>query len=736
MKYYWMLLLLLIFLSFSTAIATSNDGTPSLLNDLQHTISYVKPEEEQPFAFDAVFGDNMVLQRSPSKAAVYGFLGPNYCQAVQVSLYDTHSLLYTETAVINVTKQPFGPNFGVRPCSEENCPPYGMKTFNPWNEPLPTWKALLRPTPPGGNYTIVAKCTTTEPSSSSQIMITNITFGDVWYCSGQSNMWLPMENSFSRNVTRDAILLDGKYKNLRIMAGSSGNHPYGSGGVWNPGYGAKGGTNPWMTARQAVVDNRLFQFGAACWYFGQRLAELGVNDIPIGLTNTAIGGQRIEEFMNNSTINTCQNRSGVNVMYFDAELFARQVLPFVDMTVKGWVWYQGENNMGGTKGNSAANVGYGCEMRELIQGWRRVWSETPGTTPDNAPFGVVTLASSGSEGGPNMGAMRQAQTANYGVLPVPSLPSTFLAQAYDLDDEWGPAVGPCFEEWSCCDYKHIHFNSTTCNATLAKRCQNACASTYTPDRGGIHPRNKKLVGDRLGTAAFNTVYGGTGPITGPTLLSCSLDENSLWIRFHPELLRSDSLVVNKFPPLYQLPHARGRLAGGSQLWVQTDSDQFCMEPLSYPAPNNSPDEKFETPMEQYCPTWAGGSPTNNSTTTLDGGWIMLNYTLVSSTSIMIQVDLSPLQGKAPTAVRYAWGIIDCCDYSDPDLFVTHGCIANCPIMSTSNLPANPFQAKIDVAGECQCIYPQICSSSSSSSSSQSLQLDNITNTNGDEEIGI
>ena len=42
-----------------------------------------------------------------------------------------------------------------------------------------------------------------------------------------------------------------------------------------------------------------------------------------------------------------------------------------------------------------------------------------GTTDPNAPFGIVTLASSGSEGGPHMGAMRQAQTAGYGVLPGP-----------------------------------------------------------------------------------------------------------------------------------------------------------------------------------------------------------------------------------------------------------------------------------------------------------------------------
>ena len=85
---------------------------------------------------------------------------------------------------------------------------------------------------------------------------------------------------------------------------------------------------------------------------------------------------------------------------------------------------------------------------------------------------------------------------------------------------------------------------------------------------------------------------------------------------------------------------------------------------------------------------------------------MLNYTLGADGS-SLDVDLTPLNGSAPTAVRYAWGIIDCCDYSDPDLYIKKGCIANCPIMSSSNLPANPFMAKI-VSGKCECIAPQVC----------------------------
>ena len=60
-----------------------------------------------------------------------------------------------------------------------------------------------------------------------------------------------------------------------------------------------------MTAAQAIATGSsagsggtypLFKMGASCWYFGQRLSELGVT-APIGLADTAIGGQRIEEYV-------------------------------------------------------------------------------------------------------------------------------------------------------------------------------------------------------------------------------------------------------------------------------------------------------------------------------------------------------------------------------------------------------------------------------------------------------
>jgi hypothetical protein len=367
--------------------------------------------------------------------------------------------------------------------------------------------------------------------------------------------------------------------------------------------------------------------------------------------------------------------------------------------------------MGGTKGNVDASTGYACAMKQLVAGWRSVWSRTPGTTDPTAPFGVVTLASSGSEGGPNFGAMRIAQTASWGILPNPDIPNSFLAQAYDLDDPWGPAMGPCFAAWGCCPGKT--FNATLCDGRDAL-CAPACAANddTASFMGGIHPRSKKPLGDRLGRAAYVTVYGGSGAFTGPTLSGCSVSSGSLAVQFNTSLLAGDTLALQ---PILPAVPVKGGVDGGSQLWVQTNASLFCLEPTCVlnattgQCAHENPAQP-RSPILEYCPTWAGGDGvTVYPTGTLDSGWVLLNFTAAPS-GTAITVDLSPLHGAAPTAVRYAWGGVTCCDDTDPTLYVTHGCIAGCPIMSSSGLPANPFAAKI-VGGRCECVAPQVCDGS-------------------------
>ena len=379
--------------------------------------------------------------------------------------------------------------------------------------------------------------------------------------------------------------------------------------------------------------------------------------------------------------------------------------------------FPGENNMFFTKGNSDANVGYSCLFRELINGYRAIWSATLGTTDPLAPFGVVALPSGGSEGGPNMGAMRLAQTMGHGVLPTPTMPNTWIVQAYDLEDQWGSGNGPCFatppsygprEAWACCGGKT--YNATSC-AGRETLCAPACAAAMgtATVMGGIHPRSKKPVGERLARGAFNTVYGGTGSITGPTLASCSVTGAALAIEFDTTLLRGDTIVLQPFFPDVK---QRFNSYGGTLLWALTNATTYCIEPQC--ARNATSGQCAMAPngkglLGEFCPTWAGG----DGVTVLPPGvfgvadWVELNYTAASSGTGLV-ADLSPLNGTAPLGVRYAWNSLFCCDLTDPTLYVSHDCIAACPVMSTAKLPANPFHASI-VGGSCKCQAPQVCS---------------------------
>ena len=373
--------------------------------------------------------------------------------------------------------------------------------------------------------------------------------------------------------------------------------------------------------------------------------------------------------------------------------------------------------MGFTKGNSAANVGYSCLMRELVNGYRRVWSATPGTTDPLFPFGAVALPSGGSEGGPHMGAMRIAQTIGHGVLPNAELPNTWIVQAYDLEDQWASNGGPCFSTppgygpnvaWACCA---SGYNATKCAGREAL-CAPACAASAgtTMVMGGIHPRSKKPVGERLARGAFNTVYGGTGSVTGPTLSSCAVSGASLTVNFDASLLRGDKIVLQ---PAFPQVRTRYLTNGGTLLWALSgaNASTYCIEPLC--VVNKTSGSCAMAPngrgiLGEFCPTWAGG----DGVTVLppgvyaETGWVMLPFTTAPSGTGIV-ADLSPLNGTAPAAIRYAWDSLNCCDLTDPTLWVTHDCIALCPIMSTAGLPANPFHAKI-VDGACVCQPPQVC----------------------------
>ena len=537
-------------------------------------------------------------------------------------------------------------------------------------------------------------------------------------------MWLPMQYSYHRNFTV-ANISQGKYANIRLMAGDSQHSR-----SW-----------PWKTAAQSIADGNasspdysLFQFSAACWYFAEVLTNiLGSEAPPLGLISTAIGGSMVEQWIPNSTVASCKNLS---LASHNQGLWDDNVRPYLKMTVKGWLWYQGENDMHGVKGNYLDKTGYACAMPALVQKWREEWSAEPGTTDANAPFGLVAIPSSGSEGGQNIGAMNWAQTASYGSLPNKAMPNSFIAEAFDLNDPWGDKT--CYG-WQCCAFAG-NWNKTTCAANTQKQrlptnvCVNYCEALQgTPVyMGGIHPRSKYPVGQRLAISASGQVYGAKTPASGPVLSGCSVTGGAVTVKFDAKLLRGDQVVVQPY-------NHSGPNTGAA---VLANISLFCVEPLLRCQINATtgvrPDTCGSKYQEWWCPKeasagvsvgagrlpataddvrvhaklWAsyaaerlGGVPPRNP---FEGAWTVAPVGAGPSGSEIV-IDGGAVNVTTVVAVRYAWHQ-DCCKNEwDKTIGKTHGCaLENCPVMSSpTNLPPNPFMAFVK-GGKCSCMKPQVC----------------------------
>lgn len=340
----------------------------------------------------------MVLQQAPSSAALYGSVPDGSPKGVTVSLQLNSSTGYSKT--------------------------FSTSAFTVTESGTQNWKILLDPMTVGGDYTASLSCASCAGSpSSNSVTIKDITFGDVWLCTGQSNAWLPLWFTFERNETTANVAL-GKYDNLRLWRGGLGKVGAPSeAGNWVLPSGPEPGsdsndalTDQWRHPKDLLPPNYIrdgepwfWEFPSTCFYTASYLTDLMVKDgktpPPIGIMTTPVGGTMIEEWTDPATQSMCRN---VTCMCQDqgcdpyqplgpnctgnSDLWYGNSQPYVNITLKMFLWYQSENNLQYDGGNSAQGTGYACMFPAMIQKWREVWSAVPGTTDPMAPFGFVTLA--------------------------------------------------------------------------------------------------------------------------------------------------------------------------------------------------------------------------------------------------------------------------------------------------------------------------------------------------------
>lgn len=356
------------------------------------------------------------------------------------------------------------------------------------------WQVVLGKLKVGGPYemTIAGKNT---------ITIKDVLVGEVWICSGQSNMEWPL--SASANAEMAIAGSKNPMIHLFVVRHATPEKPV-SDVVGN-----------WRECGPDSVKG----FSAVAYYFGRDLQK--ALDVPVGLIETAWGGTRAEAWMSRAALDALPETSDEIPQLskavadypkvlerYEAQLKLLQeaaaklkdegkpapqpprkpapptenpnaasalyngmIAPLIPYAIQGAIWYQGESNAG-----KAAQ--YEAVFSAMIRNWREDWGQ------GDFPFLFVQLAPFQKiEKQPTDPAWARLREAQF--LTSQHVPRTAMAVITDVGDE-----------------------------------------------RDIHPKKKEPVGHRLALAALTTTYGKKDIYPGPTFESMSVEGSKAIVNFH------------------------------------------------------------------------------------------------------------------------------------------------------------------------------------------------------------
>lgn len=213
------------------------------------------------------------------------------------------------------------------------------------------WQLTFTTPQAGGPYSIVI-------SDGKPLALNNVMIGEVWICSGQSNMEMPMrgfQNEPIAGGNMDILTSANPAIRLFTVARSSHIHPQNDvNGIW----------------KESLPAN-VASFSATAYYFGRLLNH--TLQIPIGLIVTAWGGSSIEAWMNQQMLQAfpeaiipTSTENIRNPHRVPTMLYQAMIHPLTDFPMKGVIWYQGESNT--ERAHSYARM-----FQSMVEGWRKNW---------------------------------------------------------------------------------------------------------------------------------------------------------------------------------------------------------------------------------------------------------------------------------------------------------------------------------------------------------------------------
>jgi len=402
------------------------------------------------------------------------------------------------------------------------------------------WAVTLGGCAGGGPLVLVAKGNNT-------VQVENVLVGEVWLCSGQSNMAM----SVSRSADFAAEQTAADYPQIRMFTVNRAT-------AETPQDQCQG---TWQVCTPETVGG----FSATAYFFGRELHQQ--LQVPIGLINSSWGGTPVQAWtalaaqealpelrpmldswdqqIANYNAETATTRYEKQLAAWQdqakqakqsgkesprrpqapvdprqsphrpASLYNGMIEPLAPFALRGAIWYQGESNAGG----SAAGL-YGLQLRTMIANWRQRWGQ------GEFPFLWVQL--------PNFRAAQQAPVETSGWVIVQeqmrktlAVPNTGMAITIDVGEA-----------------------------------------------DDIHPKNKQDVGKRLALWALGTTYGKQLVHSGPLSQSMSVQDGKIAVRFEHvgEGLKTIGEVVKGFAIAgedRQFVFAEARIAGPDTVVVSS-----------------------------------------------------------------------------------------------------------------------------------------------------------------------
>jgi sialate O-acetylesterase len=294
----------------------------------------------QNLTLPGVLSSNMVMQQD-IQAALWGWGSPNESVLISAS--------WGQTA--NATADASGK----------------------WSTKIQTPKAIA-----GANQT---KHTLTFTGKNNTVSLSNILIGDVYLCSGQSNMGYIMQVNAPWTlgvIDYESEIAAANYPNIRI------NRPNA-----NPQYVAlENNSCSWSECSPSTIAS----FPAVPYYFARHLYNNANINIPIGLLVPAVGGSSVQSWTRREALAADPVLKSAVLDPFDQSpslayatastvLFNGMIAPLIPFSIKAFLWYQGEANNGT---NNYENY-YTRLNSVMLADWRALWGQ------GNIPFYYVQM---------------------------------------------------------------------------------------------------------------------------------------------------------------------------------------------------------------------------------------------------------------------------------------------------------------------------------------------------------